>query len=428
MYLHRQTKWSMNRRKRRPNIFGWIVFGLVLLFGYYFNQVYLPSQPNPFLPTPTPTRSREAYVAEAESLFKDGKFLQSIQTYQEAIRSSPRDPALYVAIARVQMLAGQAKEAQANAENALLLDPNNSTAIAIRAWAADAQGDNSQALTWIEQALQLDPNNGLAHAYYTEILVNSGSFDNITKAIDESKVALALAPDTMEAHRARGSLLEATRNYEEAITEYKAALAINDDVPGLWVSLGLNYRVLGVSDQAIDAFTRADVLDPANPEPDLFISRTYAGIGDFAKALQYAETAVNNNPVDPSLRGNFGVMYYKNSLWNEAIGQLRLAIFGGATEDGGQITGLPLVPNNIRLAEIYFVYGLSLARTGQCGEGLQIAQEIQAKVPTDETAVSNAGEIIRICEENLANPPSSTSTPASGAQTPAAPAAGTATP
>ncbi len=409
----------MNRRKRRPNIFGWVVFGLVVLFGYYFNQVYLPSQPNPFVPTPTPTRSAEAYAAEAEKLMADGKFLQAIESYKEAIRSSPQDPSLYIAMARVQVLAGQPKEAQANAENALLLAPNNSMAVAIRAWAADAQGNNSDALTWIEQALQMDPNNGLAHAYYTEILVNSGSFDNTTKAIEESKVALALAPDTMEAHRARGLLLEATQNYEEAVGEFKAALAINDDVPDLWISLGLNYRILGVSDQAIDAFTRADVLNPADPSPDLYISRTYAGIGEYAKALQYAETAVNNNPVDPGLRGNFGVMYYRNFLWVEAVGQLRLAIDGGTTEEGESITGLPLT-NDIRVAEYYFTLGLALARTGNCGEALPIAQELQAKVPTDENAQFAASETIRICQENLANPPASTPAVAEPSATPSA--------
>lgn len=400
----------MNRRKRRPNIFGWSVFGLVLLFGYYFNQVYLPAQPNPFLPTPTPTRSPESFVAEAEALVGDGKFLQAIQLYQEAIRSSPQDPSLYIAVARVQALAGQYPEAQSNAENALLLDPNNSTAVAIRAWAADAQGNNSQALTWIEQALQLDPNNGLAHAYYTEILVNSGSFDNTTKAIEESKVALALAPDTMEAHRARGILLEATQNYEEAIREFEAALAINDDIPDLYIRLGLNYRALSAANDAIDAFTRADVLNPADPLPDLYISRTYAGIGEYAKALQYAETAVKNSPLDPRLRGNYGVMFYRNLYWQEAVEQLRLAIDGGTTEDGQIITGLPLT-NDIRIAEYYFTFGLALARTGNCGEALQIAQEIQAKAPADENAQFAASETIRICQENLANPQVGTPTP-----------------
>ena len=113
-------------------------------------------------------------------------------------------------------------------------------------------------------------------------------------------MALALAPETMEAHRARGLLLEATDNYEEAVGEFKAALAINDDVPDLWISLGLNYRFLGVSDQAIDAFTRANVLNPADPSPDLYISRTYAGSGDYEKALQYAEVTSWSRAISPT--------------------------------------------------------------------------------------------------------------------------------
>ena len=62
----------MTRRRKRPNLFGWTLFGLVLLFGYYFNQVYLPTQPNPFEATPTATRSPEGLVTEAEELFKQG--------------------------------------------------------------------------------------------------------------------------------------------------------------------------------------------------------------------------------------------------------------------------------------------------------------------------------------------------------------------
>lgn len=400
----------MNRRKRRPNYFGWTIFGLVVLFGYFFNQVYLPSRPNPFEATPTPTRSAESFVSEAEAFYTEGKMLQAIDAYGQAIKSSSRDPALYVAVARVQVLAGKYAEAQANAENALLLSADNAMARAVRAWAMDAQGNNSGALSEIEQALQMDPNNGLIHAYYTEILVNSGSFDNITKAIEESKVARNLAPDTMEAHRARGILLEATQNYEEAIGEFEAALAINDDIPDLYIRLGLNYRVLGASNDAIEAFTRADILNPADPLPDLYISRTYAGVGAYEKALQYAETAVGNNPVDPRLRGNYGVMFYRNFLWAEAVEQLRLTVYGGKTEDGQDVKSEPL-SNDGRVAEYYFTLGLALARTNQCGEALQIAQEIQAKIPTDETAQYNANEIINICQENLNNPQVSTSTP-----------------
>ena len=165
----------MNSRRRRPNYFGWTVFGLVVLFGYFFNQVYLPTQPNPFEATPTPTRSPESLVTEARALYEDGKLPRAIEAYQAAINASPEDPTLYIAIARVQVFAGQYEEAQSNAENALLLNSNNSMAYAVHAWALDFQeGKNDEALESIAKALELDPNNALAHAYYVEILVDSG--------------------------------------------------------------------------------------------------------------------------------------------------------------------------------------------------------------------------------------------------------------
>lgn len=411
----------MNRRRRRPNLFGWTVFGLVVLFGYYFNQVYLPSQPNPFEATPTATRSPESYVTEARQLFQDGKLFQSIAAYEQAIAASPQDPNLYIELARIQVFAGRPEDAQANAENALLLNPTSSMAHAVRAWALDFQGgadNNAAALSSIQEAIRLDDRNPLAHAYHVEILVDSGSAENVLKAIDESKVALNLDANLLETRRARGYILEATANYEEAIREYQAAIDINPNIPILYIELGRNYRVLQVYDKAVEAFTRANTLNPDDPEPDLFISRTYATIGEYTKALQYAETAVKNRPDDASLHGNYGVMLYRNILWPDAVDELRLAVRGGVTEEGMEVIGIPL-SNDPRVAEYYFTYGLALARTNECGEALQIAQAIQARVPTDDIALFGAEEIIRICQENLDNP--AVDTPIPTVETPAAP-------
>lgn len=391
----------MNRRKRRPNYFSLLILGLVLLFGYYFDQVYLPTQPNPFEPTPTPTRSPESFVTEAKALYAEGKLLPAIDAYKAAINASPQDSTLYVELARVQVFAGQYEEAEKNAKNALLLNSNNALAHGVLAWALNFQeGRNGEAQEAIAEALRLDPNSALIHAYYVEILISSG-FEGVEKAIDESKVALALDPNIVETRRARALLLEATTNYEQAIAEYQAAIQINPNIPDLYIGLGLNYRVMQVYDEAIAAFTRANALNPADPFPDLYISRTYATIGEYAKSLQYAETAVQDRPDDASLRGNLGVMYYRNFFWPEAIQQLGYTVYGGVTEDGVEIESIPLV-NDLRVAEYYYTYGLALARTNQCGEGLQIAQMIQSRVPADENAVFAASEIIRICSENLA--------------------------
>ena len=428
----------MTRRRKRPNLFGWTVFGLVVLFGYYFNQVYLPAKPNPFDATPTVTRSPESFVTEAEELFRQGKLPQSIDAYQSAINASPQSPALYIALARTQVWAGQYEEAQANAENAILLNPENSTAHAVRAWALDFQGDNSKAMDAITQAIDLDPNNALAHAYFVEILVDSNSFDNYGKAAEESKKALALDSNLMEARRARGYILSTLgsegNNYELAVQEYRAAIELNPNIPLLRIELGQNLRMLQVYDEAIDEFTFANTLNPPDPEPDFLISRTYATIGEYTKALQYAETAMKDEPTSPGLHGNYGVMLYRNFLYQQALDELSLAVNGGKTEDGFPIKGLSLT-TNARVAEYYFTYGLALARLNQCGKALPVAQSLQTNVPADENATFAASEIIRICQENLENPPVDTpvSTTAEATEEPTVtetetPAEGTATP
>ena len=402
----------MNRRRRRPNYFGWTIFGLIVLFGYFFNQVYLPSQPNPFEATPTVTRSPESFRTEAEELFKEGKLGDAIEAYQLAIKASPQDPTLYITIARLQVWAGQYEEAETNAENALLLSPNNSKAHAVLAWALDFQeGRNSEALDEIKKAIEIDPNDPIAHAYYAEILIDTQLFENIEKAADESRIAIRLDPNLLETRRARGYILEATGNYEEAIREYEAAIAINPNLSTLHIELGRNYRFAQVYDKAITAFTRANTLNPPDPLPDYLISRTHATTGAYAQALQYAETAVQNDPADARLRGNYGVMFHRNFFYDEAVEQLDLAIHGGRTEEGHEIVGLPL-SDDPNIEEIYFTYGLALARTRQCGEALKIAQELQAKILDDENVTFAATEIIRICQENLDNPVVETSTPA----------------
>lgn len=406
----------MTRRRKRPNIFGWTIFGLVLLFGYYFNQVYLPTQPNPFEATPTPTRSWESYSTEAQELFAQGKLAQAMEAYKSAIESSPQDPALYIALARVQVFAGLPKEAQSNAENAILLSPNNAMAHAVRAWALDFQGPdkNGDAIAAIEKAIELDPNSALAHAYYTEILVDSNLFENYDNAAEHSKTALALDPNLLEARRARGYLLSTVgaegNNYELAIEEYKAAIQLNPNLPILHMELGQNLRALQVYEDAIKEFTLANTLNPNDPEPDYFISRTYATIGEYEKALQYAEQAVKDRPTDPRYRGNYGVMFYRNFYYTDAVAQLTLAVNGGATDDGFPIQGLAL-SNDTRVAEYYFTYGLALARTNQCGQALPIAQTLQTKFPQDDFVIEAANGIITICQENLDNPAVDTPVP-----------------
>jgi len=404
----------MNKRRTRPNWFRIILLSLLVLAAAYVNRFVVADIDPLGVPSPTPTIAPESLIAEAEGLFEQGKLIPAIDMYRKAIVTQPENPATHIMLARTLVFAGRYKEAQTSAEDALLLNPNNSMAFAVRAWALSFQGQYVEAENDITRALELDPNNALAHAYYVEILIDSyysglSSFDNLEKAAEESRVAQALAPELLETHRARGYILEATSNYEEAIREYEAAIAINPNIADLYLALGRNYRVLGIYDKAVDAFTRADALNPQDPNPDLLLSRTYATIGEYGKAMQFAESAVANNPADTNLRGNYGVMLYRNAYWPEAIQELSYVVKGGLSEDGHEMEVINLAPGSPRIAEYYFTYGLALSRTDQCGEALQIAQLIISRIPADELAVENANAITSRCQENL-NAPQPTAT------------------
>jgi len=399
----------MKRRRQPINFFRILLLLLLIAIGVYVNKVVIPSVPPPFVPTPTATRDPESYVAEAEGLFNQGKLPQAVEVYQEAIRIKPDDATIYIALARVQVFAGQYKDAQVNAENALLLNPNNSMAHAVRGWALTQDNDYLAAEAAIKRALELDPNNGIAHAYYAELLGdmylnNTGPFDAITMAGEESRVATTLAPNSLEAHYARAYILEITDNREQAVQEYQSAIAINGNIADLHLALGRTYKAMGVFDKAIEEFTLANTLNPSDSTSSLYISRTYASVGEFAKAAQYAEQAVKVAPADPYLRGNWGVMLYKVPDWPSAVEQLSLAVNGGATEDGQTIQPLTLTGDDARLVEYFTTYTLLLARMNRCSEALPIAQLILGSVPTDEIAVYNAQESMRICQDALLTP------------------------
>ncbi|HIE56941.1 MAG TPA: tetratricopeptide repeat protein [Anaerolineales bacterium] len=405
MYL-RGSKWNMTRKRRkRSNPWRILILLAMIAGGMYLNRVVLPNTDPLFVPTPTPTRSPESFVNEAQAFYRDGKIKQAIAAYEDAILADPENPSNYVELARIQILSGDYDEALKNAELALLLNPENPLAHSMRAWAQNFLGDPLEAEASIKKALDVDENFAIAHAIYAEILFDAGNFE---RGAEESRIALELDPNALEVRRARGYILYSTQNYAKAIEQFDAAIAINDRIPELYLLKGYAYYAMGEYDQAIDALNQANSLNPTDYEPDLVASRVYFTTGEFAKAAQYAEQALNDDPTNPRLRANLGVMLAKQGKPEDAIKQLALAIHGGMTDDGQVIEGLPL-DYDLRIIEYYSTYGLTLARANRCNEAVPIFQAMLSLVPDNEIAVYNAEAGLEICQQNLdAQSPSAT--------------------
>ena len=414
MYL-KGSKLSLSKKRRQVN--PWLLTFLLISIGalVYLNLVVVPMMDPPFVPTPTPTRDPQSFIEEADALAAEGKYLQAIEAYQGAINADPQNITNYLKISRLQIYTDQLVQAQVNAQNAILLDNTESDAYALSGWAKGFQKEYLDGEADARRAIELNQNSGLAHAVLAYILalrVEAGmqELDTIDLAIEESRTALALEPNLLEAHWARGYVLEITSNYEEAVAELDAAIAINPHIAQVHMALGRNLINTGELDRSVFEFTKAYSLNPTDPTPNLFISRVYGMLGEWDKGIQYGSLALRDGPQDPQLYSNLGTLYYRKGQYNQALPYLETAVRGGTSEDGQVVEGIPL-SYDTGVIELYSRYGLALARINRCNEAVTVANALLQNVADNVDGVCNANEIVKIGEENLLNPPTATPAP-----------------
>lgn len=398
MYLS-GSKWNMRKRRRRSNPLLIVALLLLIAAAVYVERIVVPSVPPLFIPTLTPTRSPVTYVLQADSLFASGKLDQAEETYQQAIAIDPQQAAFYVALARVQVFNGKPEEAAQSAQDALLIDPNSAQARAVYAWALDFIGGEenlAKAREEIDRALQIDPASALVKAYQAEILMDS-SPENYKEALEAAQAAVQIDPNLLEAHRALGYVWEGTATYDRAMQSYETALRINPNLAILHISMGNMLLNQGETNGAISSYLQASQLAPTSVQPLQLIAQAYARVGDFGKASQYAETAVNLRPADPRLHGDLGRMYYKNNDIDLALGELELAVRGGSTASGVEVKPVPWDAARASTVEFYWTYGLTLAKSGQCGQAVEIFQALLGEVIDDPVAVDNVTQGLVLC-------------------------------
>ena len=391
MYL-KGSSYNYSSKRKRSSPIRILILLILVGAGLYYAINIVPNTDPLFIPTATPTTAPEAYLNQAEQLYSEGRIERAIGMYQQAINSDPKNINTYIALAKLQVFNGQYAEALTNAE-----------AHAVRGWAIGMQGNYLDAQTAFNRAKELNPNLALAYAYQTEVLVeqiNAGEdrLDTLTQATENSRQAISLGNTLMESHRARGLLLEITGNYEEAVTEFQIAIAINPNIADLYLALGRAYRANGMDTEAITAFERAATLNPYDPWAPYYISRTYASNGEYTKAIQMGDDAIELDPTETQFYWNLGTQYYRSGDYSRALEYFRISIQGGIGKDGAVVRGIPLSYDN-RVPELYYMYGLILARSGQCQEAAEVVRLLTQGVPEDATAILNAEYMTDVCKD-----------------------------
>ena len=113
-------------------------------------------------------------------------------------------------------------------------------------------------------------------------------------------------PDSAEAYAHLGFLEARQQKYLEAIDFYRKAIALNPQMPGLQMNLGLSLLKSGALPQAIKTFTtlleRQPPDSPDRQRLDVLIGMANYSLGNYAAAVPYLKDATSHDPQSLELR------------------------------------------------------------------------------------------------------------------------------
>jgi Flp pilus assembly protein TadD len=158
---------------------------------------------------------------------------------------------------------------------------------------ARAVGDVQTALAIADQAAR----DGLSHPalmrIQAEALRNSGRIADAGRLLNH---ALSIAPDDAVTIVEIGRLLVAEERTDEAITAFKAALAVQPDFLDAWLALGAAYAGSRDLTRARVAFRRATELAPRDPAPRASLAFLEVREGRLDAARTWANEALGLQP------------------------------------------------------------------------------------------------------------------------------------
>jgi tetratricopeptide (TPR) repeat protein len=387
---------------------------------------------SPFAAPPTPTRSTASFADEGKAFFDAGILSKAITAYRNAAAVDPKNPVLWAELARIQTYSSnlilsteqkifRMQEARESVEKSVAFDADYATGWAVKTlvldWTAALEADEdarqkllADAMQSSSQALLLEPRNPLALAFRAEVLADQ---ENWSTALDVGAQAAELGPEIMDVRRAFAYVLESNGYYDRAVEEYLAAIALNPNLPFLYMSLGANYRRIGETAEstalrdemiakALESFQRAAELNPQDPLPYLSIARTYSNQGEFFAAERNAQKALSLDETNPVIYGRLGVIYYFAKNYESALLVLRCAI-RGCTADENEEADVDVSPLSLAAGtvDMFYIYGSVLAFYGKdtpayCEEAARIFAQLRASPYHDDTieAIIREGEVI----------------------------------
>ncbi len=292
-------------------------------------------------------------VKQEYQLAKDfddrGLLVDSVKHYRRVLQMSPDSWEAQYDLAVTLAKAKQTVEALKLLESMENQHSGDAKVLAMIASAAEYAGDSSLALNTYQKAIRADPANPDRYLDCTRLLMDLNRYDEAAKIATQG---IPEVPDPYALRIRLGAIEMMRGSHEKAVDDYQQAIAMHPEVALGYVALAQTYmkdgdeqramkvltegrtRVapdfaleyafglvssdLGQQEQAIEAFTRSEQLNPDIVEPHYKLGMIYFQNGQLKKAQEEFESVLRIND-------SYSSAYYQLSRLYARLGDTQQA-------------------------------------------------------------------------------------------------------
>ncbi|OGS22335.1 MAG: hypothetical protein A2314_08755 [Elusimicrobia bacterium RIFOXYB2_FULL_50_12] len=183
------------------------------------------------------------------------------------------------------LMAGKTAEARAAWEKALVLDPDNETALVYLA-ACSAGDDPQKAVEYWQQFVTREPAS--AEGYY-QFAIACEKLGKLEKAREAFSKVISLRPESIEAYISIAQIYEKEGKFVAAVQQYERSLQLDPQNMTLLMYVGgLYYRLKNYA-ASEEIFLRAQKINPDDSAVSLWLGLLAEGRKDWAVAARYFE-------------------------------------------------------------------------------------------------------------------------------------------
>ena len=224
-----------------------------------------------------------------------------------------------------------------------------------------------KAIEFFDQAIAIDANYAIAYAGRSFCYMNLRDFQwmpsskSLPEGTRSADQALLLDNEISESYLAVGRIqLHYKWNARDAMASFKKALAINPNSAEAHVQLGLCLSLYGENEEAIKHARIAENLDPLSILNLWYLTGIYSNAGDYDTVLAKGQKLIDLEPNFFSGHMWLGFGYMNSGNYSDAISEMKL--------------GLKLAPGVYMLGNLGIAYGIS----GDTLKAKEIINQIKA--------------------------------------------------